>query len=97
MVPNQIDNVRDMPTTEKTIARKVWENLQYFNLALTIAGQCVIGGSYLLGQGAWMIANFIAVARDIVLHRPTADLVRDVAMTALTIGLVVFYLLGGFK
>ena len=81
---------------EKTIARKVWENLQYLNLALNIAGQVVIGGSYLLGQGVWLIANLIAVGRDIVLKRPMADLVRDVAMTALTAGLIVFYLLGGF-
>lgn len=81
---------------EKTTARKVWENLQYLNLALTIAGQVVIGGSYLIGQGVWLIANLIAVGRDITLKRPMADLVRDVAMTALTVGLIVFYLLGGF-
>lgn len=81
---------------EKTTARKIWENLQYLNLALTIAGQVVIGGSYLIGQGVWLIANLIAVGRDITLKRPMADLVRDVAMTALTVGLIVFYLLGGF-
>lgn len=92
----QIKNVREMPTTEKSTARKVWENLQYINLAMTIAGQVVIGGSYLLGQGVWLIANIIAVARDIALHRPAADIVKDVAMTALTAGLIVFYLLGGF-
>ena len=63
---------------------------------MTIAGQVVIGGSYLLGQGVWLTANIIAVARDIALHRPAADVVKDVAMTALTAGLIVFYLLGGF-
>lgn len=93
---NQIQNVREMPTEEKTLARKVWENLQYLNLALTIGGQCLIGASYLVGQTAWLIANIIAVARDIILHRPAADVVRDVAMTALTAGLIGFYLLGGF-
>lgn len=93
---NQIQNVREMPTEEKTLARKVWENLQYLNLALTIGGQCLIGASYLVGQTAWLIANLIAVTRDVVLHRPAADVVRDVAMTALTAGLIGFYLLGGF-
>lgn len=93
---NQIQNVREMPTEEKTLARKVWENLQYLNLALTIGGQCLIGASYLVGQTAWLIANLIAVARDVVLHRPAADIVRDVAMSALTAGLIGFYLLGGF-
>ena len=81
---------------KKSTARKVWENLQYLNLAMTIAGQVVIGGSYLLGQGVWLAANLIAVGRDIALHRPAADVVKDVAMTALTAGLIVFYLLGGF-
>lgn len=82
---------------EKTTGRKVWENLQYLNLALTIAGQVVIGGSYMLGQGAWLVANVIALARDFILQRPIADKVRDAAMTALTAGLMTFYLMGGYN
>lgn len=91
----EITNVRET-ASEKSTARKVWENLQYLNLALTIAGQCIIGASYLIGQGVWLAANLIAVIRDVVLKRPAADVVKDVAMTALTAGLIVFYLLGGF-
>lgn len=82
---------------EKTTGRKVWENLQYLNLALTIAGQILIGGSYMLGQSVWLVANIIALARDFTLQRPTADKVRDAAMTALTAGLMIFYLLGGYN
>lgn len=93
---NQIENVRHLPQEEKSTARKVWENLQYLNLALTIGGQVVIGGSYLIGQGAWLVANIIAVVRDVMLKRPAADVVKDTCMTALTAGLIVFYLLGGF-
>lgn len=92
---NQIQNVREMEP-QKSTARKVWENLQLVNLFLTIAGQIIIAPSYLLGQGLWLIANIIAVIRDVVLHRPAADVVKDVAMTALTAGLIGFYLLGGF-
>lgn len=90
------DKKQTPPLEKKSTARKVWENLQYLNLAMTIAGQVVIGGSYLLGQGVWLVANCIAVIRDVVLKRPAADVVKDVAMTALTAGLIVFYLLGGF-
>lgn len=79
----EITNVRE--TQERP---SIWAQAQYLNLALTIVGQVVIGGSYLLGQGVWLIANCIAVIRDVV--------VKDVAMTALTAGLIVFYLLGGF-
>ena len=93
---NEIKNVRQVPQEQKSTGRKVWENLQYLNLALTIGGQVIIGGSYLIGQGAWFIANVIAVARDVVLKRPAADIVKDTCMTALTAGLIVFYLLGGF-
>lgn len=91
----EVTNVRE--TQERpSIWAQVWMQAQYLNLALTIAGQVVIGGSYLLGQGVWLVANCIAVIRDVVLKRPTADVVRDVAMTALTTGLIIFYLLGGF-
>ena len=62
----------------KTTARKVWENLQYLNLALTVAGQVLVV-YYLVGQTIW--------------H---ADLVKDVTMTAITVGLIAVYLLGGF-
>lgn len=98
---NQIQNVREIasqlsPQEQKSTARKVWENLQLATLLLSVAGQIIIAPSYLLGQGLWLIANVIAVARDVVLHRPAADVVRDVAMTALTAGLIGFYLLGGF-
>lgn len=90
------DKKQTPQSEKKSTARKVWGNLQYINLAMTIAGQVVIGGSYLLGQGAWLVANCIAVIRDVVLKRPAANVVKDVAMTALTAGLIVLYLLGGF-
>lgn len=73
-----------------------WENLQYLNLFLTIAGQVIVGPAYLIGQSAWLIANLIAVARDIILKRPKADLVRDVCMTGITIGLIIAYLIVSF-
>lgn len=91
----EITNVRE--TQERpSIWAQIWTQAQYLNLALTIAGQYVIGASYLIGQGAWLVANCIAVIRDIVLKRPAADVVKDVAMTAITVGLIAVYLLGGF-
>lgn len=69
--------------------QKVWENLQYVGLALTIAGQIVIGPLWLLGQSFWFIANVIAITRDFILHRPHADTVKDICMTALTAGLII--------
>lgn len=70
---------------------KFIENLQYFTLALTIAGQVLIGGSYFAGQGCWLAANLISVLRCFVLQRPAADTVKECALTALTAGLMIYY------
>lgn len=75
---------------------KVWENLQYIVLALTIAGQIIIGADYIFGQIAWLVANIIAVVRDFILKRPHGDIVKDAAMTGLTVGLITAYLLGWY-
>ena len=74
---------------KETARRRVLENLQYAGLALTIAGQIVIGPMWILGQSLWLIANVIAVVRDFCLSRPMADKVKDVGLTALTLGLIV--------
>lgn len=73
---------------ELEMAQKIWENLQYVGLALTVIGQIVIGPWWLLGQSLWEVANLISVARDFALHRPVADKVKDICMTALTTGLI---------
>lgn len=91
---NQIKNVREMPTEEKTLARKVWENLQYLNLALTIGGQCLVSGLYLPAQILWSTANVISLIRNFVLKRPPADIVRDSGMCALSFSLVTLRILG---
>ena len=83
-------NVYDIAAEQvKASHRRMWENLQYAGLALTIAGQVVIGPMWLLGQVLWLIANIIAVVRDFCLSRPNADKVKDIGLTALTIGLIV--------
>lgn len=65
-----------------------WENAQYAVLFLTIAGQVLIGVSYFLGQGTWLLANAITVTRNIKLDRPKADKVQGWFMFALTFGLI---------
>ncbi len=83
-----------MNRNSKSISRIVWENMQLVVLALTIAGQMFVGGAYLIGQGLWCAANVVTVVRDFVLYRPMADIVKDCAMTAITIVLIALRLLG---
>lgn len=76
------------------MTNKTVENLQYVALALTIAGQVTIGANYYIGQGCYLLANIIAVYRNVKLDRPMPDKVRDWALTGLTVGcMVAAYLL----
>ena len=68
---------------------KAIENLQYVALALTVAGQVSIGANYFVGQGCYLLANVIAVYRNITLDRPIPDKVRDWALTGLTAGCII--------
>lgn len=70
--------------TTKTI-----ENLQYVALALTVTGQVTIGANYFVGQGCYLLANVVAVYRNVRLERPTPDKVRDWALTGLTAGCII--------
>lgn len=72
----------------------VWENLQVAVLALTIAGQAVVGGLYLLAQIIWLVANVVSLSRDFVLERPMADKVKNGGLCGLTIALITLRLLG---
>lgn len=78
----------------RTLSRAIWENIQFFVLALTIAGQMFVGVAFFIGQGLWAVANIISIIRDFVLHRPVADIVKDSVMTAITIALITLRLLG---
>ena len=69
-----------------------WEGIGYSTLALCIFGQITVGTWYLVAQTAYLISNICGVTRDIALKLPKANLVRDVAFTAITIALIVIRL-----
>lgn len=70
--------------TQQTI-----ENAQYVALALTVVGQVTIGANYFVGQGCYLLANVIAVWRNVKLERPKPDKVRDWALTGITAGCII--------
>lgn len=81
-----------MNNEQKTKKQVVWENLQYCVLGMTIIGQVITNvplWGVLAAQCVWLVANVIATVRDFILKRPTADKVKNIALTAITIGLVV--------
>ena len=75
---------------------KFVENLQLLGLALTIIGQVLVRFDLaLIAQSIWLAANVIALGRDFYLYRPVADKVKNAALTALTLGLVISILVCG--
>ena len=71
-----------------------WEGIGYFTLALCIFGQITVGTWYLLAQFGYLIANALGVTRDFALNLPKANKVRDLAFSAITLGLIVVRLFG---
>lgn len=69
---------------------KLVENLQLLGLGLTIIGQVLVRFDLaLVAQSIWLAANIIALGRDFYLERPAADKIKNAALTALTLGLVI--------
>lgn len=75
---------------------KFVENLQLLGLTFTIIGQVLVRFDLaLVAQLIWLAANIIALGRDFYLYRPVADKVKNAALTALTLGLVISILVCG--
>lgn len=80
------------PRSEKKERKHVRlvENLQLLGLTLTIVGQVLVRFDLaLVAQLIWLAANIIALGRDFYLYRPWADKIKNAALTALTLGLVI--------
>ena len=77
--------------------RKFWENIQYVVLVGLIIAQCVVGKSFYLGQGIYLIVNLIATLRSFILHRPNSDKTKDACCLAITVGIILFSLLTNSK
>lgn len=72
----------------------IWEIIGYLGLALCLFGQITIGKWYLIAQFAYLIANAMAVVRNFMLNLPTANKVRDIVFTVITITLIVLRIFG---
>ena len=73
--------------------KMVWEIIGYAGLGMCIFGQITVGYWYLLAQFVYLIANISSTVRSFALNLPSANKVKDVVFTAITMGLIVVYLL----
>ena len=77
---------------KKEIKNKVlWEVVGYVGLAMCIFGQITVGYWYLLAQCVYLVANVTSVIRSFALELPSANKVKDIFFTAITLGLIVIY------
>lgn len=75
---------------------KFVENLQLLGLGLTIIGQVLVRFDLaLVAQSIWLAANLIALGRDFYLERPWADKIKNSALSALTLSLIISILIFG--
>ena len=74
---------------EKTI----WEIIGYIGLVLLVFGQIAVGYAYIPAQIAFLIANLSSVIRDFKMQLPTANKVRDLVFSGITIGLIIIYII----
>lgn len=65
-----------------------WELANYICLALCIFGQMAVGYIYMIAQVAYLIANGVAVVRDVKIKMPVSNLVKDICFFAITVGLI---------
>lgn len=75
--------------------KNIVENTMYVILAMLIIAQCVVGESFFLGQGLFLLGNLLKVSRTFYLDRPKADKVTDIAFTAVTVGIIAIRLFKG--
>lgn len=75
------------------MTNKVWENIAYINIGLCLVANITVGYWYLLAQLIYLFCNTMNVVRNIALHRPVADKIRDIAFLGVTIGLIIIRLI----
>ena len=72
---------------------KLITNFAYVSIILTVIGQCTVGAAFYVGQGAYLLANIVNCARDVVLQRPRADKIKNFTFLGITMGLILLRIL----
>ena len=74
---------------------QIFINLAYVAIVLTVVGQVTVGKNFYIGQCAYLVANIVNCTRDLVLHRPIADKIRNFTFLGITAGLIILNLIRG--
>lgn len=72
-----------------------WEGVGYLTLIGLIIGQIIVGYWYLLAQALYLICNIACTVRSFALNQPPADKIKNGVFTAITIGLIIIWVVKG--
>lgn len=73
----------------------IWEIVGYVALGLLIVGQVTIGFSFWIGQVAYLIADIIVTIRCFAVKQETSDKVKNIALTAICVGVMIVKFISG--
>lgn len=72
-----------------------WEGVGYLTLIGLIIGQIIVGYWYLLAQTLYLICNIACTIRTFAINQPPADKIKNCVFTAITIGLIIIWVIRG--
>ena len=73
---------------------KFWEFLNYVTLVGLIVGQITIGFFFYIGQITYLVTDVIILIRGFKVGLPKSDNIKNVAMTAICLGVLIIKILG---
>lgn len=72
-----------------------WELVAYLSLTGCIIGQIVVGYAYLFAQIVYLTCNVMATIRSFAIHQPPADKIKNCVFTAISLGLIIIWIIRG--
>ena len=74
--------------------KKFWEFIGYAALVGLIIGQVTIGFNFWIGQISYLVADVLILVRCFAIKQEVSDKVKNIAMTAICIGVMIIKFLG---
>ena len=71
---------------------KLWNSMGWFTMVFVLLGQSLTGYNFWIGQGAFMLANVIAVCRVFILGYDLSDKTKQVMYLGSNIATVIIKL-----
>lgn len=79
---------------KKKTVKKFWEIVNYIALVGLVVGQITIGFFFYVGQITFLVTDIVILVRSIAIKQNKSDIIKNVCMTAIAVGVLIIKLLG---